>query len=160
MAFLVLWVAWILFTISLDPQELAVGALISFIVAWLTAPFLFRHPPIPQLRLSRIFNALIYLPAYLIAEIRAHLKVIYLILHPRMPIRPGIVKVPTALKTDFGITALADSITMTPGTLSVDVKESEPALYVHWIDVKSTDPQTTSAQVAKPFEKYLSEVFG
>ncbi|TEU15474.1 MAG: hypothetical protein E3I12_00340 [Hadesarchaea archaeon] len=103
--------------------------------------------------------ALAYLPAYIWAELKAHASVIYCILHPRMPIKPGIVRVPTELKSDFGITGLANAITMTPGTLSVDVNEEKSSLYVHWIDVKAIEPEETSRQIARPFERFLRRIF-
>lgn len=77
-----------------------------------------------------------------------------------MPIKPGIVHVPTELRTDFGITGLANAITMTPGTVSVDVDEDKPCLYVHWINVKAIEPKVTSKQIAGPFERFLRRVFG
>jgi len=51
-------------------------------------------------------------------------------------INPGIVKISPDLKTDLGITLLANSITLTPGTLSVDIDEEKNDLYIHWINVK------------------------
>jgi len=51
-------------------------------------------------------------------------------------INPGIVRISPKLKTDLGITILANSITLTPGTLSVDIDEETNDLYVHWIGVK------------------------
>ncbi|GAH06184.1 unnamed protein product, partial [marine sediment metagenome] len=57
-------------------------------------------------------------------------------------INPGIVKISPGLKTDLGITLLADSITLTPGTLSVDIDEKNNDLYVHWINVITLKPTT------------------
>ncbi len=71
-------------------------------------------------------------------------------------INPGIVKIRPNLKTDLGITMLATSITLTPGTVSVDVDEKDNALYVHWIDVADKHP--TSEQVAGSFEKWAKMV--
>ena len=59
----------------------------------------------------------------------------------------------------FGITGLANAITMTPGTLSVEVNEKESSLYVHWIDVKTVKPEQTSRQIAWPFERFLRRIF-
>jgi len=159
-AFALLWLAWIGLTGSLDLQELAIGAICAAFVAALSYDLLFRRPMRDKLHPRRLAYLLAYLPAYIWAEIKAHASVIRLILHPKMPIRPGIVRVPTDLRTDFGITGLADSITMTPGTLSVEVDEKKPCLYVHWIDVKTVKPEGTKAEIAKPFERFLMKVFG
>ncbi|MEA1925553.1 MAG: Na+/H+ antiporter subunit E, partial [Candidatus Altiarchaeota archaeon] len=70
---------------------------------------------------------------FLLALTKANLDVAYRVITGK--INPGIVKISPGLKTDLGITLLANSITLTPGTLSVEVGE-ENSLYVHWIDVK------------------------
>lgn len=158
--FLCLWAMWIVLTASLDPQELIVGAVVSSLVAVISYEFLFHARVRQKLRLESLGYAIAYFPAYIWAEIKAHAKVIYRILHPRMPIKPGIVRVPTKLRSDFGITGLANAITMTPGTLSVEVDEEEPSLYVHWIDVKTVEPEQTSAKIAWPFERFLRRIFG
>lgn len=158
--FVVLWLAWIALTGSLNPQELGIGALAAAVVAALSHELLFSRPIREKLQPRRLVYLLAYLPAYLWAELKAHAGVIYRILHPRMPIRPGIVEVPTELRTDLGITGLANAITMTPGTLSVEVDEAKPCLYVHWINVKALEPSQTRELVAKPFERFLSKVFG
>ncbi len=159
-AFVCLFVAWVALTGSLDIQELAVGAIVAALVALLSHELLFKRPMREKFGAKRWGYALAYVPAYIWAEIKAHAGVIYRILHPRMPIKPGIVEVPTDLRTDFGITGLADSITMTPGTLSVEVQEEKPRLFVHWIDVKAVEPEQTKAAIAKPFERFLTKVFG
>jgi len=75
-----------------------------------------------------------------------------------MPIHPGIVKIKTNLSSDSGITALANSITLTPGTLTVDVGE-EGVLYVHWINVRVTDIEETTKLIGERFEWFLKKVF-
>jgi len=159
-AFICLWLAWIALTGSLNLQELAVGAIVAAFVAVISCELLFRGRMREKFEPKRWGYALAYVPAYIWAEIKAHASVIYLILHPQMPIKPGIVRVPTKLKSDFGITGLANAITMTPGTLSVEVNEKESSLYVHWIDVKTVEPEQTSKQIAWPFERFLRRIFG
>ena len=83
----------------------------------------------------------------------------YIVLHPLLPIKPGIVKVKTKLKSDSALTMLANSITLTPGTLTVDIDEKNQVLYVHWIDVKATDIEETTEDVGGRFEKLLEEIF-
>ncbi|MDI6883981.1 MAG: Na+/H+ antiporter subunit E [Hadesarchaea archaeon] len=157
--FLCLLAMWIALTASFDPQELVVGAVASGFVAVISYELLFHKGIAEKLQLGRWAYALAYVPAYIWAELKAHASVIYRILHPRMPIRPGIVRVPTELKTDFGVTGLANAITMTPGTLSVEIDEEKPSLYVHWIDVKAVEPEQTSKQIAWPFERFLRRIF-
>ena len=158
--FVCLFGAWIAFTGSLDVQELAVGVVVAILVALISHKILFRKPMREKFGPKRLGYALAYVPAYIWAEIKSHANVIYRILHPKMPIKPGIVKVPTDLRTDFGITGLANAITMTPGTISVEVNEDEPGLYVHWINVETVEPAQTKAAIAGPFERFLRKVFG
>jgi len=70
-------------------------------------------------------------------------------------IKPGIVKIHPRLKTDLGITLLANSITLTPGTLTVDVDEKND-LYVHWIDVKHEEPKIE--EVCSGFPKWIKRI--
>ncbi|GAH99268.1 unnamed protein product, partial [marine sediment metagenome] len=84
--------------------------------------------------------------------------VAYRVLHPRLPIKPGIVKVKTSLKTPTGRVALANSITLTPGTLSVEITE-EGYLYVHWIMVRTTDIKEATERIVRKFEPILKEIF-
>ena len=92
---------------------------------------------------------------------KANLDVVYRALHPKMPIKPGIVKIKTNLKTDSGITALANSITLTPGTLTVDLDRQgeDNFLYVHWINVKSSDLEQATRLIARRFEWFLERIF-
>ena len=158
-AFVCLWLAWIALTGSINPQELAVGAIVAAFVAMVSYGLLFRGKMREKFELKRWGYALAYVPAYIWAELKAHASVIYYILHPQMPIKPGIVRVPTKLRSDFGITGLANAITMTPGTLSVEVNEEEPSLYVHWINVEAVEPEQTNRQIAWPFERFLRRIF-
>jgi multicomponent Na+:H+ antiporter subunit E len=74
-----------------------------------------------------------------------------------MPIRPGIVRIRTKLKSDVGRTTLANCITLTPGTLVVDITE-EGDLYVHWIWVRSQDPEAAARLIASRFERILTRI--
>lgn len=90
--------------------------------------------------------------------VKANLDVAYRVLHPALPIRPGIVKIRTGLATPAGRTALANAITLTPGTLTVAVTD-DGDLYVHWIDVKTADPAGAANEVAGRFEPLIRRVF-
>jgi multicomponent Na+:H+ antiporter subunit E len=93
---------------------------------------------------------------FLWACLKANIDVAYRVLHPAMPIRPGIVKVRTGLKSEFARTLLANSITMTPGTISVDIIGNN--LYIHWIYVHSEDPEIYTSLILGQFEKYIKRI--
>ncbi|MEM4187555.1 MAG: Na+/H+ antiporter subunit E [Candidatus Hadarchaeum sp.] len=158
--FLILWGMWIVLTLSLDPYELLVGAIAAAFVSALSYSLLFRTGIKEKLSPTRFGYFLAYIPSYILAEIKSHWDVIKRIVNPRMPINPGIVKIKTGLKTDLGLTGLANAITMTPGTLTVEIVEEEPCLYIHWIDVQTTDPEQASKAIGGGFEKYLRRIFG
>ncbi|MEM4503101.1 MAG: Na+/H+ antiporter subunit E, partial [Ignisphaera sp.] len=96
---------------------------------------------------------------FFIDEVKAHIDVIKRIIHPKMPINPGIVKVPINVSTDYALTAVANSITNTPGTVVVDVDKEKGYLYIHWIDVKTIEPNEAWKQISQVFEKFAKKVF-
>ncbi|RKZ33774.1 Na+/H+ antiporter subunit E, partial [bacterium] len=132
--FAVLFILWLLLTWSLDWQDIAVGLIFSLITVLLLSD-IFLQKATRLVNPIRIFWFIIYIPYLLWEIIKANFDVAYRVLHPALPIHPGIVKVKTTLKTDMGQTFLANSITLTPGTLTVDIIDDH--LYVHWINVKT-----------------------
>ena len=85
-------------------------------------------------------------------------RVILSLLRPRnMPIAPGIVKVKTKLKSDLGKAILANSITLTPGTFTIDLKDDY--LYIHWINVQHKDIEKATQDIVGRFEKFLLKIF-
>jgi multicomponent Na+:H+ antiporter subunit E len=158
----VIWVlgSWPFVDGGIDIQVVVAGLIVSAGVA-----FLF-HEILPKEHVVfvspvRIFWGLVYLPVFFYYVVKANLDVVYRALHPAMPIKPGIVKIKTTLKTDSGITALANSITLTPGTLTVDLDRSggDCHLYIHWINVKSSDVEQATECIARRFEWFLRKIF-
>jgi multicomponent Na+:H+ antiporter subunit E len=107
---------------------------------------------------KRVIYALVYVPYLLWSIILSNLDVARRVLSPRLDINPGIVRVRTGLKNPVGRLILANSITLTPGTLSVDIVGDY--LYIHWVDVKARDTEAASRRIAASFEKYLEVIFG
>ena len=154
--FLIIFILWLLLTWSLAPQEVIVGAVVSlFLSLILHQVFLQGAGKLAQP--ARYFWFLVYLPVFFYHVVRANLDVAYRVLHPEMPIRPGIVKVRTTLESDMGRAFLANSITLTPGTLTVDLVGDH--LYIHWINIVTEDPQEETEVIVKKFERYLRRIF-
>ncbi|MCF3638607.1 Na+/H+ antiporter subunit E [Rhizobium sp. TRM95111] len=84
-------------------------------------------------------------------------KVAVLVASPRMELKPGIFAFPLTVDRDFEITLLANLITLTPGTLSVDVSDDRRTLFVHAIDC--SDPVAARRDIANGFEKKIMEAF-
>jgi multicomponent Na+:H+ antiporter subunit E len=155
----VLWMllTWPVVDGHLDRQVVIAGLIAAAIVS------LLFHDILPKehhvfISPVRIFWFILYIPVFFYYVMIANLDVVYRALHPQMPIKPGIVKIKTRLKTESGITALANSITLTPGTLTVDLTD-DGYLYVHWINVKSADVQQATEHIARKFEWFLEKIF-
>ena len=155
--FVLSFVIWLLLTWTIDIQVVLLGIIASAGVAILF------HEILPQEHHAfvspvRLFWLLVYLPVFFYCLIKANFDVVYRAIHPDMPINPGIVKIKTDLKTSSGITALANSITLTPGTMTVDLTD-DGILYVHWINVKSTETEEATKFIAQRFEWFLKRIF-
>jgi multicomponent Na+:H+ antiporter subunit E len=115
--------------------ELITGAVLAVIVgAVLRNRFIGKD--LRMLNPVRWFTFLVYLFPFFFAMARANIDVAYRVITGR--INPAIVKINPKLKNDMSLTFLANSITLTPGTLSVDVDQKTNELYVHWINI---DPE-------------------
>lgn len=90
--------------------------------------------------------------------VKGGLDVAYRVLHPQIPIRPGIVRIRSELKTDTGRTALANSITLTPGTLTIEVTD-DGVFYVHWLFVRSQEEEAAAREVLRRFEWFIQRIF-
>lgn len=116
-----------------NEAELIIGAIFALVVAALVKSRYLKKS-LRMLNPLRWFIWLIYLFPFFFAMAMANIDVAYRVLTGR--INPGIVKISPKLKNDMSLTILANSITLTPGTLSVDVDEKTNDLYVHWINVQ------------------------
>jgi len=151
-------IVWFALTGAANYQEIILGIVIAILISLVAGQFLItteksRHP------IRRFFFFILYIFKFVWEMIKANIEVAYLVIHPLVPIKPGIVKIKTKLTKDSSITVLSNSITLTPGTLTVDVNKDKQELYVHWIKVKSTDIDEATKEVAHRFEKLLTEVF-
>jgi len=134
------------------------GMFLAFLVS-LSMGHLFTEHPKEWLEPKRYLYFLQYLFIFLFECIRANFDVALRVIKPNMPINPGIVKVKTKLKTEVALTFLANSITLTPGTLCVDVDKDEQILYIHWIDVKDIDMVRATNIIVTRFEGVIGKVF-
>jgi len=113
--------------------EIVFGALFSIVVGYI-ARKVFVKDSFRMLNPVRWFMFLGYaIGPFLVAMAKANLDVAYRVITGK--IKPGIVRISPELKTDLGVTMLANSITLTPGTLSVDIDEKTNDLFIHWINV-------------------------
>jgi len=150
-----LFCLWLLLTSTGNVQEVVAGAVLALLVAALGYKG-FTSRGLRMFSPRRLACLLIYLPVFFWEMIKANFDVAYRVIHPRMPIRPGIVAIKTGLKSDIGKFFLANSITLTPGTLTMDVRGEY--LFVHWINVTDEDVEKASELIGARFEKYLKAI--
>jgi multicomponent Na+:H+ antiporter subunit E len=153
--FILSLIFWLFLTFELTLANIIVGSVSSIIAALFFERFFITNI-YKLLQPHRYFWFVVYLFVFIWECIKANIDVAYRVLHPAMPIRPGIVKVKTTLKSDMAKMLLANSITMTPGTISVDIIDDN--LYIHWIYISSEDPEVYTPIITGAFEKYIKRI--
>lgn len=140
-------------------EELIFGLILAVVVGYL-ARNIFVKQSYRMLNPVRWFLFLFYLIGpFFFALMKANIDVAYRVITGK--IHPGIVRISPGLKTDLGVTMLANSITLTPGTLSVDIDEDTNDLFVHWINVneKALEKKPVDCrQVCGNFPKWVRRI--
>ncbi len=154
--FIIMFIIWLAFTTSLEPAELITGVIVSLILAFFTDR-IFSCCGLKILAPVKILYFIQYFFVFLLALIKSNFDIARRVVSPDLPINPGIVKFKTKLTNGFARMVLANSITLTPGTLTIDVINNN--FYIHWIDVKSDDPDIVYKEIAEPFEKILLKIY-
>jgi len=157
--FIIALFLWCLLSWVPDWQHLVVGVFVAALVAAITGDLFVQRPHVLKHPMRYIYFIFWYLPVFLWEVFKANIDVAYRVIHPKLPINPGIVKIKTTLKSDTALTFLANSITLTPGTLTVDIDTEKAVLYIHWINVKSKDVEGATEIIARRFERILKKIF-
>jgi multicomponent Na+:H+ antiporter subunit E len=155
--FATLLLFWVMLMGSLSVDVLTVGVVASFAIALLYRDGLsffteFRATP------AAFVAGFAYYGYFLKELVKSNFKVASIVISPSLPITPGIVKVRTRLKSRMGRLMLANSITLTPGTLTVKIDGEW--LYIHCVTVESADIEAATASIVAGFEKYLEVIYG
>ena len=155
--FVTLMLFWLMLSGKLDTDVLIVGAVASLIIALLYRDGLsffteFRFTP------QAIVAGFRYYGYFLRELFKSNLNMAAIVLSPSLPITPGIVKVRTRLKSRMGRLMLANSITLTPGTLTVEI--AGEWLYIHCVTLGATDVEAATAEIVSGFESYLEVMYG
>lgn len=128
-SFVLIFLGWVILAGSIHPFELLVGLFVSLIIADICGKFMFYESPYRLFNPISIVNIVIYLFIILYAEIQSHIDVAGRIITGK--INPAIIKIKTDQTTDFTKTLIANSITMTPGTVTLRVGKNENEFYIH-----------------------------
>jgi multicomponent Na+:H+ antiporter subunit E len=145
-------IVWVAVTGSATLQNLMLGLALATLSLWIVRQEMnargYWHRLGRILSLIMLFFKELALSAW---------KVAMLVLRRDMDLKPGIFAYPLTLTSDFEITLLANLITLTPGTLSVDVSEDRKMLFVHALDC--SDVEATKQEIANGFERKILEAF-
>jgi len=159
--FLNLWLTlmliWLIANGTLATDSVLTGVVITATIALAFAAFS-RVYSVVRWSPRVIFTYLQYFGVFIHELVKANFNVMRYVFSPRIDIHPGIVEIKTQLRSPIGRLALANSITLTPGTLVVDIRGD--SLFIHWINVTATDPVAATQEVAGRFEKYLKVIYG
>jgi len=149
---------WLVLNWSFNLEHIIIGMVLGVLVSFLTGGLfnpnieVFRKP----LRYLWFFY---YIPLFIWECFKANIDGAYRVIHPSLPINPGIVKVKTKLKSETALTFLANTLTLNPGTMTVDIDEENGFLYVHWLDVKTQDIEEATKCIVSKFERVLIRIF-
>ena len=155
--FATLMLFWVMLVNSLAADKLVIGMLVSLIVALLYRDGLsffteFRWTP------RAVIAGIRYYAYFFHQLVRANLRLASIVVAPDLPIEPAILKIRTGLKSRMGRLMLANSITLTPGTLTVEVDDEW--LYVHCVTTEDLDTEAATREISAGFERYLEVMYG
>lgn len=152
--FLIMFAFWILLSGKFDPFHLTLGVISSILIALFSSDHLF-HEKQRGGRLAETWRFLCYIPWLLYEIILSTIHVTFFALHPRMKsvIDPRIVTFKTKLGNDFSRVTFANSITLTPGTITIFIQDGE--YYVHALSSKAAEglPGEMEDRVARIFKE-------
>ncbi len=149
---LLLAIAWSALTGRFEPVDLLFGFVLGYAVLWAA----YRSPQ-PHRYFVR-FPKIIEFALFFLRELtKANLRMAATILSPRMPLRPGVVAVPIELQSQAAVVILANMISLTPGTLTLDISSDRKTLYIHtvWLD----DPRQFQDEIKQGYERRVKEIF-
>lgn len=148
---LILAFVWAFLNNDLTPVTFAVGYVLGFVLLFLLRRFL----PAPFYG-RRIVALVVLIGIFLKELILSNIDVIKHVAKPQKAFTPGIVALPIHLRSPREITTLANLISLTPGTLSVDVSVDNSTLYIHVLDISAAEE--VSDDIKNTFEKRIREV--
>ena len=149
---IILALAWAALFGDFSTIDLLTGFILGFIALWLIQSALWETSYFGKA--PRVITLIV---TFFWALIVANLRVAYSVLAPQSKMRPGIAAIPLDIKSDLEITLLANMITLTPGTLSIDVSSDKQVLYVHGMHIQ--DLEEFRREIKDGFERRVREAF-
>ncbi|MEJ5349396.1 MAG: Na+/H+ antiporter subunit E [Desulfosoma sp.] len=147
----VLWATWVLLSNELEITSVVVGAFWGFMIPHVTRAFW------PRVQVRNPMQILKYVARLLWDIAVANLEVAMVVLGPRKRMRPAFVIYPLELTHEFAVIVLACTISLTPGTVTVDVDKAHRRLLIHCLN--APDPSTLVRRLRERYEAPLKEIF-
>jgi len=146
-------VFWLWLNNTLEPGHVLLGAFLGWALPLFSRRFWQEHE-----RVSKLWRLLPFALVVLADVVTANLRVARAVLGPVERLRPGFARVPLDIRSDVGIAVLANTVTLTPGTLSADLSEDRRELLVHYLDEGDSSALVTG--IKERYERPIMEVFG
>jgi multicomponent Na+:H+ antiporter subunit E len=151
LTFLSMFLIWTALSYPLSNQEVVFGTILSFCISLLT---IFYNKDAKKFKLKTLFYLFKYFLVLLVELVKANLNMAKIVLTPSLPISSKVLEVKTKLKSPIAKAILANSITLTPGTISVELVDD--SLFIHVVE---GDKVANIEDLKGPFERLLKEAF-
>jgi multicomponent Na+:H+ antiporter subunit E len=148
---ILLALAWIALTGEFEPGNFIEGFILGYLALWLLQPISRQ-----SIYFRRARTAISFVLFFVWELVKANVRVAASVLGPTERLQPGVVAIALDVKSDLGITLLANLITLTPGTLTLDISADQRVIYVHTIHLE--DPQAFRRQIKSGFERRVQEL--
>lgn len=165
--FIFCFLFWELLVWSVNPRELLLGAAVAAAAAWFACPFFIHDDPWFLFQPIRILNMVKYAFLLLWEMIKANVSMAKIVLsrNPDEKMNPGVIRVAAdpAIKSSYGLALVSNSITLTPGTITMYVAEDETGqnyYYVQWIDVTETERGKAGEMIKGRIERGAAGIWG
>lgn len=143
--------AWVMLTGRASAENFVAGFLLGALALSLPSPGKGTRRYV-----WKVWRVIAFIGYFALEVVKANLRLMRIVLSPNPKMQPAIVRVPVQLKSDIALTVLANILTLTPGTLSLDISEQRDAIFVHVIDTES--PEALRHEIQNGFERRLKEI--
>lgn len=157
---------WMLLVWSVAPRELVLGVIVAAAAAWFAGRFFIHTSPFYLFHPVRLLILVFYCAVVFLWEIiKANFSMAAIVLSPNLKnYQAGILCVPGSkeIKSEYGLAMVSNCITLTPGTITMDVAEDEAGqnyYYIHWIDVAETDRVKAGEAIKGTMEKWIGRIW-
>ncbi|MGO3344390.1 MAG: Na+/H+ antiporter subunit E [Marinomonas sp.] len=150
---LMLFVVWLLLNNSVSAGQIVLATFFAITIPWLVKDMRDEHP-----KIRRPFLAIRYIVMVMKDIVVANVGVAFLVIGPMKKLQPGFVAVPINMTSDLGITVLASTVSLTPGTVSAEISQDKTWLYVHALHLG--DEGALIEEIKTRYEAPIKEIFG